>query len=172
MCNHVTLPERLQPSLPLSQLSTQPSVHAISTSQTPVDRNRAVRPNLFWCRCRIMTSHMGYEGTKKSRLGEWFALKSRNLIALYMKTRRPKYLRIHSRDCPGVFCFEKWSFCWYFRSQKNTPRRDDSPDMGLLLSHRPTFGISPSASGALFVERTMRRSSRPLATPQCADAVT
>ena len=70
-----------------------------------------------------------------------------------MKTRRPKYLRIHSRDCPGVFCFEKWSFCWYFRSQKNTPRRDDSPDMGLLLSHRPTFGISPSASGALFVEK-------------------
>ena len=70
-----------------------------------------------------------------------------------MKTRRPKYLRIHSRDCPGVFCFEKWSFCWYFRSQKNTPRRDDSPDMGLLLGHRPTFGISPSASGALFVEK-------------------
>ena len=57
------------------------------------------------------------------------------------------------RDCPGVFLCEKWSFCWYFRSQKNTPPRDDSPDMGLLLSHRPTFGISPSASGALFVEK-------------------
>ena len=54
---------------------------------------------------------------------------------------------------PGFFVPKKWSFCWYFWSQKNTPRRDDSPDMGLLLSHRPTFGISPSASGALFVEK-------------------
>ena len=26
----------------------QPSVHVISASQTPVDRNGAVRPNMFW----------------------------------------------------------------------------------------------------------------------------
>ena len=104
MCNHVTLPVRLQPSLPLSQLSTQPSVHAISTSQTPVDRNRAVRPNLFWCRCRIMTSHMGYEGTKKSRLGEWFALKSRNLIGAHPISHdaTPRRPRRRSRPPPHV----------------------------------------------------------------------
>ena len=52
---------------------------------------------------------------------------------------------VHSRDCPGVFCFEKWSieFVWVFRF--------------LRFDYFPPFFDSPFAA---------------LATARCSDAVT
>ena len=52
---------------------------------------------------------------------------------------------IHSRDCPGVFCSEKWffEFVWVFRL--------------LRFDYFPPFFDSPFA---------------PLATARCSDAVT
>ena len=62
-------------------------------------------------------------------------------------------INIHSQDCPGFFSCEKWSFKLIFGA-RNHPSDVMTPrSTGILLSHRPPFGFSPSASEALFVEK-------------------